>query len=488
MKNQLPVSRNVTMLLVYGRPPLVSGAMLCAVGVMWTLNPLLFFLGMSFLLTSVCFDLVDGWFAARFIPNSKMAQLADRMMDKIVYSIIFPLIAVGMMWRFSIFEPSYSKPQLLHAIFVLMLCITVLIRDNFAHFMRSFAIRKEQDLEIRELTRLRTIIAAPLSAVLYAYAFHVPVDMPSAVYSFLSWPTDLSLRYLFIIEIIFLIINFGSIAGFCRRYGSMCLDELCMENVVLRRRILSFFPNALTTMNAMMGLMAVFFAYQGRMKESLLILMGGVVFDKLDGAMARKLGLTEPVPESGGKLHITFGGIMDDIADSVSFCIAPAWIFYITLSPIAGNIISLGWIQLMAALYALSGIARLVYFTLDQSPVPDFFKGMPTPASALLVVSPLVVFSQFVKTGSSIMPQTAFFCCGVLCAAALIMNIYPVKYLHMGRYMDIHPMFTRINALLVIFFAFTPYLGYLVFVQLILYVFSPVFVWPNRYHASKAEE
>ncbi len=481
MKNRQPVSKNMTMLLVYGRPPLVSAAMICAIAVMWTQNPFWYLLGMTFLLASMGFDLIDGWFAARFIPGSKIAQLADRVMDKIVYSIIFPLIAAGTMWRISLLNDGYTKIELLHAIFVLMLCITVLIRDNFAHFMRSFAIRKEQEPELRELTRLRTIVAAPLGALLYAYAFHIPVESSSPFYTLLSWPTSISLRYLFIIEIIFLIINFGSIAGFCRRYGSMCLDELCMENVILRRRILSFFPNALTTMNAIMGLLAVFFAYQGRMKEALLILIGSVIFDKLDGAMARKLGLTEPVPEQNNRFNISFGGIMDDIADSVSFCIAPAWIFYIILTDFSDHFIPLIIIRYIAGFYAFAGIARLVYFTLDRAPIPGIFKGIPTPAAALLTVSPLVIFSQFAKAESPLMPYMAFFCCGMMCVTALIMNIYPIKYLHMGRYMDTHPLFARINAALVLVFAFTPYLGYFVFSVLVIYVFSPLFTWRKEF-------
>ena len=54
---------------------------------------------------------------------------------------------------------------------------------------------------------------------------------------------------------------------------------------------LAFFPNALTVMNAMMGLLAVFFAYQGRIREAYFFLIGATMFDKLDGALARKLGL-----------------------------------------------------------------------------------------------------------------------------------------------------------------------------------------------------
>jgi phosphatidylserine synthase len=355
--------------------PLVFGGMICAIAVMWTHSPVLYILGVVFLFISMTFDLVDGWFAARYHPHPVMAQLADRIMDKVVYSIIFPLVAVGTMWRIHIITP-------LHAILVLLLTVTVLVRDNFAHFMRGFAIRNEQDPEYSEFARLRTIVAAPVGALLYAYAFYVPEGPATRIYSSISWFGNLPLRGLFFIEIIFLVINLGSIAMYCRKYGTLCLDELCLGNERLRRRILAFFPNALTVMNAMMGLLAVFFAYQGRIREAYLFLIGAAAFDMLDGALARKLGLTEPLPTEKTNTHrISLGGVLDDISDAVSFCIAPAWIFYIALTAFSNPVIRqmpIGWI---AWGYAALGIGRLIYFTLDKNPIPGFFTGIFTWAA-----------------------------------------------------------------------------------------------------------
>lgn len=284
------IPKGLTTLLVYGRPPLVFGGMLCAIAVMWTRNPALYTLGVVFLFISMTFDLVDGWFAARFDPHPVMAKLADRIMDKVVYSIIFPLVAVGTMWRIHIITPDPNRAELLHAILVLLLTVTVLVRDNFAHFMRGFAVHLEQDPEYSEFARLRTIVAAPVGALLYAYAFYVPEGPATRIYSSISWFGNLPLRGLFFIEIIFLVINLGSIAMYCRKYGTLCLDELCLGNEGLRRRILAFFPNALTVMNAMMGLLAVFFAYQGRIREAYLFLAGAAVFDKLDGGPGAQTG------------------------------------------------------------------------------------------------------------------------------------------------------------------------------------------------------
>jgi len=479
MPEKQNIPKKLTTLLVYGRPPLVFGGLLCAIGVMWTRSPALYTLGVVLLFISMTFDLVDGWFAARYHPHPVMARLADRIMDKVVYSIIFPLVAVGTMWRIHILSPGPNRAELLHAILVLMLTVTVLVRDNFAHFMRGFAIRKEneQDPEYSEFSRLRTIVAAPVGALLYAYAFYVPEGPATRIYSSISWLGNLPLRGLFLIEIIFLIINLGSIAMYCRKYGTLCLDELCLGNEKLRRRILAFFPNALTVMNAMMGLLAVFFAYQGRIREAYLFLIGAAVFDKLDGALARKLGLTEPLPTEKINSHnISLGGVLDDISDAVSFCIAPAWIFYITLSAFSHPAIRQLPIGFIAWGYAVFGIARLIYFTLDKNPIPGFFKGMPTPAAAMLSVAPLIIFAQAVNEGSPWIQFWGLFSCGVMIVTALLMNLYPVRYLHLGRFMSRHPWFARLTLLLSIA-VFTPYFGHMSFIYMFLYTLSPLVTW-----------
>jgi CDP-diacylglycerol--serine O-phosphatidyltransferase len=470
------LSSKVAALLVYGRPVLVFGGMICALTVMWKQDPRVYTLGVSLLLLSMSFDLVDGWFAARFRPDAPLAHLADRLMDKLVYSIIFPVIAVGMMWRLLVITPDHTKGQLLHAVFVLLLCVTVLIRDNFATFMRGFAIRQGTEPALSEYNRLRTIVAAPVSALLYAYAFYIPEGPPSWLYFKITWLANFPLQGLFFVEILFMIINLGSIAGFCRKYGTLCLDELCLGDAVLRRRILAFFPNALTVMNAMMGLMAVFFAYQGRIRESYLMIIGAATFDKLDGALARRLGLTDPLPEEVQQRKINLGNLMDDFADAVSFCIVPGWIFYICLRDLNPDQFTHLPVGLAALLYSGMGLARLVYFTLDKSPIPGFFKGLPTPAGAMLVLAPLISYNQAVNDASAWIPFWGYFAFGVMVLTALLMNCYFIRYLHIGRFMSRNPWMTRL-LLVILMSVVTPYFGIVSFLFMFLYVLSPAVTW-----------
>jgi phosphatidylserine synthase len=471
------LSQRITAVLVYGRLPLVFGGMLCAVAVMWNQNPVVYMVGVLLLLVAMTFDLVDGWFAARYYPHPQMAQLADRILDKLIYSIIFPLVAVGCMWRLHYVLPDPKKTELLHALLVLFLAVTVLIRDNFAHFMRSIALRYDPEIEYREFTRLRTIVAAPVGALLYAYAFYIPNGHPSVLYGWIGQLGEAPLRTLFFIEILFFVINFGSIAGYVRKYGALCLNEFCLGNERLRRRILAFFPNALTVMNAMMGLLAVFFAYQDRLREASLFLIGAALFDKLDGAVARRLGLTEPLPGDEAKPKaVSLGGLLDDISDAVSFCIAPAWMFYFLISDIPDPLVRSLPYNWAALIYAVAGILRLVYFTIDKHPIPGFFKGMPTPAAALLVVGPMIILSQAMIDNSASVPFWGVVALGMMIAAALVMNLYPVRYLHIGRFMSRHPWFGR-AALLILISVFTPFYGYIFLFFMLLYALSPVVTW-----------
>lgn len=469
------ISKKVTAVLVYGRPPLVFGGLCCAIAVMWTQNPVLYTLGVLFLFTAMAFDLVDGWFAARFQPHPTLAHLADRIMDKVVYAIIFPLVAVGMMWRLVYITPDYQKTDLLHAIFILILCIIVLIRDSFAHFIRGFTQGKGPEPENSEYTRLRTVVAAPVAALLYATAFYIPEGPPSRLYFWISWLGNLPLKGLFVIEIVFLVINFGSMARYCRKYGTAFLDELCLGNEIMRRRILSTFPNGLTVMNAIMGLLSVWFANQGRVREAYLLLIGAAIFDKLDGAMARKLGLTEPPAGNIQPPRVQLGGILDDISDGISFCIVPACIYYLVLSRSGGAAISENMVFWIAILYGAMGIARLIYFTLDKSPIPGFFKGMPTPAAALLVTAPLIMFSQAALESPDTILFWGYIATGAMVLAAAAMNVYPVRYLHLGRFMDQSTWFRRTSIILLLVAVFSPYLGYICLSYLLLYLFSPFF-------------
>ncbi len=480
------VTRNIAAVLVFGRPPLVFGAFACAVWVMFTHDPPAYILGMSLLALALIFDWLDGWFAVRYIPNSKLGPLADRMMDRLVLSIIFPVLAAGMFWRFErLSETEQGRLQLLHALFVLAICVLILMRDQLASFLRSFAMRTSDDGEVEstELTRLRTLLAFPLAVLLYAYAFYLPTQGWERFYRALDWIDGLPMRVWFVVEILFLVINIASITLYLRKYGPLALDDISGGDELLRRRILAVIPNVLTLMNGVLGITAIIFADHGRVREALFILLGAALFDRLDGLAARRLGLTEPLPNQAKKRMQT-GALLDDISDAISFAIAPAAIFYLVMGQVNGE--QAWFVTLTAVVYLAAGIARLIYFTLDKAPIPGFFKGMPVPAAALFVTAPIEIAFQLTQhdgylkqlltllLGELKEPLTLL-ATAIMLLAALVMNLYGVRYLHVGRLMSRRPALLWFSVICWLTLVFTPYFGIAVLASTLLYLVSPVF-------------
>ena len=132
-------------------------------------------------------------------------------------------------------------------------------------------------------------------------------------------------------------------------------------------------PQLLTLSNLICGLLAIWYASQGRLKTGVLLNFAAMGFDLIDGAVARRLGATSK-----------FGKDFDTIADLVSFGLAPAVL-----------------VAAMTGWTAASMIGGLIYFTAicirlydysktkDITP-PGFFRGLPSPAGAWLISSTIL--------------------------------------------------------------------------------------------------
>ena len=129
--------------------------------------------------------------------------------------------------------------------------------------------------------------------------------------------------------------------------------------------------NLLTTAGAACGLAAVVLTLEGLEPAALTALMAAVLFDRLDGIVARRLGQSSD-----------FGRELDSLADAVSFLVAPALMVAVIsqANPLA---------CLAAGLFVLAGLWRLAHFNLtglqDLHGSPAF-SGLPTTMAAALFV------------------------------------------------------------------------------------------------------
>lgn len=137
----------------------------------------------------------------------------------------------------------------------------------------------------------------------------------------------------------------------------------------LSRRIKFGIANGCTISSLMLGMAAIFLSMHGDVRLAALCLIGCVIFDGLDGALARKLGVASP-----------FGAQMDSLVDMCSFGIAAPVVVYASLH---GRVPG-GMIAVACAMIAAGAAIRLARFNVSPKD-GRFFCGVPTTMTAAVM-------------------------------------------------------------------------------------------------------
>lgn len=150
-------------------------------------------------------------------------------------------------------------------------------------------------------------------------------------------------------------------------------------------------PNFITSLNLTSGFISIIFILNGNITSASWMIVAAMIFDFLDGFTARSL-----------KAYSAIGKELDSLADVVSFGVAPGLMIYYLLHaaliPDGGtgsgvtNMSNL-LLLLIPAIMPVCAALRLAIFNLDTTQTTSF-KGLPTPANALAVIS-LVIGSYY---------------------------------------------------------------------------------------------
>ncbi|MEV4346061.1 CDP-alcohol phosphatidyltransferase family protein [Actinoplanes sp. NPDC049596] len=141
------------------------------------------------------------------------------------------------------------------------------------------------------------------------------------------------------------------------------------------RKVRFAIVNGCTIASLALGLTAIFLAMHGDVRLAAACLVACVAFDGLDGALARKLGVSSP-----------FGAQMDSLADMCSFGLAAPVVVYASLAHSVPTPAAAVACVLVAACAAI----RLARFNVSPKD-GKFFCGVPTTmVAAVLAVSVLI--------------------------------------------------------------------------------------------------
>jgi len=152
-----------------------------------------------------------------------------------------------------------------------------------------------------------------------------------------------------------------------------------------------FCPNAVTMLALAFGVSSINMALWGNWRLAVAFIFGSMIFDFLDGKVARMLGVSSK-----------FGAELDSLSDFVSFGVAPGVLMYLWSMKVAvfsnnmprSDAVGVYWI--FALFLAMCCATRLARFNslLDEK-LPDywwhFFMGVPAPAGAGLALFPLIL-------------------------------------------------------------------------------------------------
>lgn len=111
-------------------------------------------------------DLADGLLARRWRVVTPLGKMADPLMDKAVYVIVFPALT---------YFAARGQGPASHAVAILAFTILYILRDLWVTFLRSVGAMYGADGAAMMLGKVRTALTFPVAAFIYAYIAFAPM-------------------------------------------------------------------------------------------------------------------------------------------------------------------------------------------------------------------------------------------------------------------------------------------------------------------------
>lgn len=178
------------------------------------------------------------------------------------------------------------------------------------------------------------------------------------------------------------------------------------ENNTQKLKIAYILPNMLTAISLFLGILSIIESSKGNFESAAFYIFISLIFDGLDGRVARLTGTTSK-----------FGVEFDSLADLVAFGVAPSMlIFYLC----GQNFGKFG--ILVAGIFVIFGAIRLARFNVMTSQTePNVFIGLPIPAAAVFMGCLAIVFVEHNNHLKEF--EVAFLVVSILVSVLMVSNI-----------------------------------------------------------------
>ncbi len=157
-----------------------------------------------------------------------------------------------------------------------------------------------------------------------------------------------------------------------------------------RGRGIYLLPNLMTTGCLFAGFYAIVAAIDGNFERAGIAVFVAMLFDGLDGRIARWTGTESE-----------FGKQYDSLADMVAFGVAPAIVTYqwgvVRIAEYGDTWRRFAWV--VAFFYAAAAALRLARFNARAAADKRYFEGLPSPSAAATVAAFIWLWSQWYQPG-----------------------------------------------------------------------------------------
>ncbi len=300
-------------------------------------------------------DLLDGWVARKYNMVSDLGKILDPLADKILVLVFLPLLSMHAINPFPVF--------------------VILSREFAIMGLRVFAAKHGIIIDASMWGKIKTGITLPVCGILMA---RMPLDILEApfylkpintlfnwVHNWPNWAFE-SLIWLMVLATVLSFLDY-----LFKFLWSRTLQKHNNDRVKAKKTFTILIPNTITVINLLCGFGAIHQAFQHNYVNTAAFILAGVLFDALDGKLARKLDVFS-----------NFGAKLDSKADFITFGIAPGILIYTYLSSSAlpyGTLIGL----VLGAIFYGSVHYRLKRF--NAAGHSDYFDGYPSPGGATII-------------------------------------------------------------------------------------------------------
>jgi len=186
-------------------------------------------------------------------------------------------------------------------------------------------------------------------------------------------------------------------------------------------------PNIITGINLISGCIAISMAIQDNYEAASYLILLSAILDFLDGFLAKALNAVS-----------SFGKIFDSIVDVVSFGVAPSVLMFkimvmsLTFNDSTFNLETADFREnifiLSSFLLTLFAAIRLARFT-SSDKESEYFRGLPTPASAILVAAISKIATYEISTLQHFIFDNTRLLIFIICVSVLMVVNLPMMKL-----------------------------------------------------------